>query len=134
MKELIAVVLALASYLSYFLVGTRLPFYQRWPVVHILLGLVACFWLVRLLMRAKSPGRRIYGGAALLFALALTGLFLWYNLDYSNYPSTESAVAVGEQVGGGLAEMRLASHTGEATPVLEPGYQGTLLVFYRGFW
>ena len=96
--------------------------------------MLACYWLVRLVMRAKSVGRRIYGGAAFLFALALTGFFLWYVVDLSSYPSTESAVAVGERVGGGLGEMRLASHTGEETPVLRPGDQGTLLVFYRGYW
>jgi len=134
MKELAALALAFLSVLSYFMVATRLSFYQRWPVIHLLGTVAACVWLGYLVVRHHG-WRRLYTGAALVVTLGLTGLFTWYVADFSNYASTDAAVAVGDAVGDRLAGLRLASQTGEPAPVLRPGGdRATLLVFYRGHW
>jgi len=134
MKELAALVLAFASVLSYFMIATRLSFYQRWPVVHLLGAVAACVWLGYLVARRRG-WRRVYAGVSLVVTLGLTGLFTWYVADFSEYASTDAAVAVGDIVGDRLADLRLASQTGEPEPVLRPGEdRATLLVFYRGHW
>lgn len=134
MKELAGLALAFASVLSYFMVATRLSFYQRWPVIHLLGTVAACVWLGFLVVRGRG-WRRLYTGAALALTLGLTGLFTWYVADFSNYESTDAAIAVGDDVVDRLADLRLASHTGEPVPILRPGEdRATLLVFYRGHW
>lgn len=134
MKELAGLVLAFLSIMSYFMVATRLSFYQRWPVVHVLGAVAACVWLGFLVAR-RQRWRRLYAGAALVLSLGLTGLFFWYVADFSDYASAQAAVAVGDGVADLVGDLRLASLGGEPAPVLRPGEdRATLLVFYRGYW
>ena len=67
MKEIAAVLITFLGAISYFVVATRLALYQRWPVVHILICLAACVWLVRLVM-----GALLMGGIAYVLAGGLT--------------------------------------------------------------
>ena len=131
MKTLIAPLLALVSILAYFEAATRFGLYQRWPVIPLLGCAIACGLAVHRLRRRATWQR----WTALAVTLGLSGLYAWYTLDYSSYPSHATAVAVGEDLGDRLAGLELAAHDGGSAPVLRRGAErGTLLVFYRGHW
>ena len=131
MKELASVFLAFVSVISYFMVSTRLPFYQKWPVVHFLGCFIACGFLIYLMVKEKD---RLWRRAiALAAALFLTGAFTWYVFDYSAYAG-DGSVAMDTVFAAQLTSVALASHTGEEVNVFRSGDRGTLLVFYRGHW
>lgn len=134
MKELAGLALAFLSIMSYFMIATRLDFYQRWPILHLLGAVAACAWLVYVLVQRQGK-RRLYAGALLVLSFALTGVFFWYVFDFSEYATSEALIAVGDDVGGRLGDVELATHTGEPAPLLRLGEdRATLLVFYRGHW
>ncbi len=132
MKELAGVLLAFLSIFSYFGFATRMAVYQRWPIPHYLGCLVACGFLAFLMVRQVGK-RRLIAAAALVVTLGLTGLFVWYTLDYSTY-SGDASAAVETSFAEQLEGLTLASHSGEPVQVFREGERATLYVFYRGFW
>jgi len=132
MKELAGVLFGFLSLASYFGFATRMALYQRWPIPHYLGGLAACAFLAFLVYR-QTGLRRFTAAAAFVLTLGLTGLFVWYTLDYSVYDDDASA-ALETSFAESLQGLVLASHGGEPVPVFRTGDSGTLYVFYRGFW
>ena len=91
MKTLLAPLLAFVSIIAYFEAATRFGLWQRWPVLPLLGCALACGLAVHRLRRRATWQR----WAALVATLGLSGLYAWYTLDYSSYPSHDAAVAAG---------------------------------------
>ena len=133
MKELGGFVLVLIAVISYSTAATRFALYQRWPVPHFLLAAVGCALLAWALTKRTRWWSRTISASALTFALGLSGLFVWYTLDYSTYDG-DYAPPVGTMLAQELGEVRLLSFEDEETHLWTPEERATLLVFYRGHW
>ena len=132
MQTFFALLLVFLSAVSYFVLALGFGVRQNMPIMHIVVGLMACAWLARLLLQAQSRGRRIARSLALVFGAALVGLFTWYTLDYSTYEQHGEAPVQGKVVAD-LAGLELSRHDGTTGPLLGP-QKATLLVLYRGYW
>ncbi len=133
MKELGGFVLVLIAVISYFIAATQFALYQPWPVAHFLLAAVGCGILVWGLTKRSQRWSRTLSASALTLALAVSGLFVWYTLDYSMYEG-DYAPPVGTMLSQELGEVQLLSFEDEETHLWTPEERATLLVFYRGHW
>lgn len=131
MRVLLGLGLVLVSILSYFFLVMNFGIYQRYPVPHFLGAAIGVFVLARHVAEQRSWPRI----TALVVAVALSGLYAWYTLDYSTYATRALRVHEGQTIST-LATLERLDQEGKSQPVLArgDGSQATLLVFYRGFW
>ena len=122
--------LTLLAVVSYFVLAAAFGFYQRIPLLNILLALAGALALG---FGLRTAAGRIRRGLLFAVALFLTAGFTWYTLDYSNYDERDLRVSTGDTVTE-LAGLELANQVGRSTPVLAEGARATLVIFYRGFW
>lgn len=134
MREILALFLVFAGAVSYVVLMETFGWYQRWPVVHLLVlaaGTIAAVFAWR---RRESRGGRILSGVVVALAFAITLLFTWWTLSYSTYETTDRGPEVGVSVASIVSGVELSDGTGQPTPIWRPDDAGTLLVFYRGHW
>ncbi len=131
MPTVLGLGLVLVSIVSYFLLVMTLGVYQRYPLPHFLGAAIGIFVLARHVVEKRSWVRI----AALVLGVALSGLYVWYTLDYSTYATRELRVHEGQTISA-LATLERLDEQGRTQPVLanNAGTKATLLVFYRGFW
>ena len=135
MREIAGLVLAFGAVVSYYVLATGFGVYQRWPVVHYVLCLVALVILVQAIIRQSPWWRRGLAALALGVGIFVSALFAGYTLVMSAYAEHDPGFALGDDLGSRLAGRRVPGHDGTLREVFRPGAdRATLLVFYRGFW
>lgn len=129
MKTVLALLLVIASIVSYVVLATQFGVFQQWPVAHYLSALAGLAWLAILIRQRFTWPRAL----ALVLCLLLTGLYVFWTLSFSRYEPREHAAKPGEAVTE-LAALELPGPTGAPTRLFQGGERAVLLVFYRGSW
>lgn len=130
MKALAYFLIIPAAMILYFILATSLGFYERYPILPLLLIAVGLFFLIRLLF-SKFTILRLF---LTLAGIALAGFFSWWTLSYSTFPDLEHPVAVGTQVD--VMSNELPDSSGEIRTLgeIQGDSAAIMLVFYRGYW
>jgi len=140
-------VLAVAAFLSYFLVFARYPLTRDFPWVNLLLlagalGMVgAGVW--RAYWKAERYRGKVAGPILAVLSVAIAGLFLFYNFSFSRkMPASKGAPQVGQKApdftlpdsnGNSVTLSRLWG-TAEGAARSAGKDRWVLLIFYRGYW
>jgi len=120
------------SFALYLVLALIFGFFQRYPVLHYLIALVALFFLGKALWQKFSfyrLGLNLVGWALLL-------LFGWWTLFFSTFEEQSLAPGESARFSSRLADLHLKNAEGEtlALQSLLAANKATLLVFYRGHW
>ncbi|MEC5127481.1 redoxin domain-containing protein [Verrucomicrobiales bacterium BCK34] len=130
MKALAYFLIIPAAMILDFVLATNFGFYQRYPILPLLLIVTGLFFLIRLLFR-KFTVLRLFLALA---GLTLSGFYGWWVVSYSTYPALENTVAIGAQ--SDVMSLELNDSAGETRTLSE--IQGDsaaiMLIFYRGYW
>lgn len=129
MKTFLAILLVIASIVSYVVLATQFGIFQRWPILHYL-GVVAGLAWLGLLIRHRFTWPR---AVALVFCLLLASLYFYWTVAFSGYENREHAAKTGTAVAE-LAALELPGATGAPVRLFAGGKRAILLVFYRGSW
>ena len=120
------------SFALYLVLALNLMVYQRYPVVHYLIALVALIFLGKALKDKFSfyrLGLNLAGWVLLLF-------FGWWTLFFSSYESQAPAFTENPNLQLQMVDLSLKNAEGQTVTLGDSlaTHQATLLVFYRGYW
>lgn len=129
MKTFLALALVIGAFVSYLVLALGFGVFQHYPVLNLGAAVAGVGWLV-LLMRQRFTWPRL---AALVFSAALTGLFFYWTLGFSEYEQREHKAGAGEVIAA-LPSYAAPNATGALMPLFQGSERAVLLVFYRGYW
>ena len=128
--------LAIAAFLTYFLVFARFPITRDVPWVSLILFAVAIALLIAGLRRAyatPSRARKIISTVVALLGTAVTAVFLLGVFVMSRVPASPNAPAIGQKA----PDFTLVDSEGKTVALAQlvsASPHGVLLIFYRGYW
>ena len=122
----VAPLLALAGFASYFLVSTRFAIYRRYPWEFI--AVVAFGAALGLHRAVASPGAGT--AVAAILAAGILALACWYFFAFSMFGTREDRPRVGER----FPDFTLPTSDGSVFHLAAAGGRRHLILFYRGGW
>lgn len=117
------------SLMSYIVLATEFGVNQHYPFIHYILALASLIWMG---IETKKQFK-VMKVIPNFLGWSLLGLFIWWTASYSNY---HQPVTIKKDETVVVEQASLQDHTGKAINFNElvASRDGTLLVFFRGYW